>query len=29
MSNLFVRMLQQMDIEMDRFGNGNGIVSEV
>jgi len=29
MSNLFVRMLQQMDIETDRFGNSNGIVSEV
>lgn len=29
MSNLFVRMLQQMDIETDRFGNSQGIVSEV
>jgi hypothetical protein len=29
MSNLFVRMLQQLDIDMDRFGNSNGIVSEV
>ena len=29
MSNLFVRMLQQMGIEMDRFGNSNGTLSEV
>lgn len=29
MSNLFVRMLQQMGIEIDRFGNSDGIVSEV
>jgi hypothetical protein len=29
MSNLFVRMLQQIGIEMDRFGNSNGTMSEV
>lgn len=29
MSNLFVRMLQQMDIEMDRFGNSSGVLSEI
>jgi Protein of unknown function (DUF1552) len=29
LSNLFVRMLQQMGLEMDRFGSSNGIISEV
>ena len=29
LSNLFVRMLQQMGLEMDRFGSSTGIVSEV
>lgn len=29
MSNLFVRMLQQMGIETDQFGNSNGVLSEV
>lgn len=29
LSNLFVRMLQQMGIEMDRFGSSTGILSEV
>lgn len=29
LSNLFVRMLQQMDLETDSFGASNGIVSEV
>jgi hypothetical protein len=29
LSNLFVRMLQQMGIEMDRFGSSTGTVSEV
>jgi hypothetical protein len=29
MSNLFVRMLQQMGIEMDRFGSSTGVLSEV
>jgi hypothetical protein len=28
-SNLFVRMLQQMSIEMDRFGSSTGTLSEV
>jgi hypothetical protein len=29
LSNLFVRMLQQMDIGMDRFGSSTGTLSEV
>ncbi|MGE3809293.1 MAG: DUF1552 domain-containing protein [Gemmataceae bacterium] len=29
MSNLFVRMLRQMDIDVDRFGNSNGTLSEI
>jgi hypothetical protein len=29
LSNLFVRMLQQMGIEMDRFGSSTGVLSEV
>lgn len=29
LSNLFVRMLQQMDIEMDKFGSSTGMISEV
>ncbi len=29
LSNLFVRMLQQMGIEMDRFGSSTGTLSEV
>jgi hypothetical protein len=29
MSNLFVRMLQQMDIESDQFGSSTGSVSEI
>jgi hypothetical protein len=29
MSNLFVRMLQQMGIEMDRFGSSTGVLNEV
>jgi hypothetical protein len=29
LSNLFVRMLQQMDIDMDRFGSSTGSISEV
>lgn len=29
LSNLFVRMIQQMDIEADTFGASNGVVSEV
>ena len=29
LSNLFVRMLQQMDIEMDKFGASTGVLSEV
>jgi hypothetical protein len=29
LSNLFVRMLQQMGIESDRFGSSTGILSEV
>jgi hypothetical protein len=29
LSNLFVRMLQQMGIEMDRFGSSTGTISEV
>jgi hypothetical protein len=29
LSNLFVRMLQQMGIEMDRFGSSTGVISEV
>ena len=28
-SNLFVRMIQQMDIEMDKFGASDGVLSEV
>jgi hypothetical protein len=28
-SNLFVRMMQQMDLEVDTFGASNGVVSEV
>ncbi len=29
LSNLFVRMLQQMGIEVDRFGTSTGTLSEV
>ena len=29
LSNLFVRMLQQHDIETDRFGTSTGVLSEV
>lgn len=29
LSNLFVRMLQQMGIEVDRFGSSTGVLSEV
>ena len=29
LSNLFVRMLQQMGLEMDRFGSSTGVISEV
>ncbi len=29
MSNLFVRMLQQMGLEMDKFGSSTGVLSEV
>jgi hypothetical protein len=29
LSNLFVRMLQQMGIEMDRFGSSTGTITEV
>ena len=29
LSNLFVRMLQHMDIEAERFGASTGVVSEV
>ena len=29
LSNLFVRMLHQMGIEMDRFGSSTGVISEV
>jgi hypothetical protein len=29
LSNLFVRMMQQMGIEMDRFGSSTGVLSEV
>jgi hypothetical protein len=29
LSNLFVRMLQQMGIEMDRFGSGTGTLGEI
>jgi hypothetical protein len=29
LSNLFVRMLRQMDIDLDRFGSSDGVVSEV
>lgn len=29
LSNLFVRMLRQMDIELDRFGSSTGMISEV
>jgi hypothetical protein len=29
LSNLFVRMLQQMGIEMERFGSSTGTLSEV
>ena len=29
LSNLFVRMLQQMGLEMDRFGSSTGVLSEV
>jgi len=29
LSNLFVRMLQQVGIEMDRFGSSTGVLSEV
>jgi hypothetical protein len=29
LSNLFVRMLHQMDIETDRFGTSTGTLSEV
>ncbi len=29
LSNLYVRMLQQMNIEMDRFGSSTGVLSEV
>jgi hypothetical protein len=29
LSNLFVRMLQQMGIELDRFGSSTGVLSEV
>ena len=29
LSNLFVRMLQQMGIEMDRFGSSTGALGEV
>ena len=29
LSNLFVRMLQQMDIEAESFGASKGVVSEV
>jgi hypothetical protein len=29
LSNLFVRMLQQLGIEMDRFGSSTGVLSEV
>jgi hypothetical protein len=29
LSNLFVRMLQQMGLEMDRFGSSTGTLSEV
>lgn len=29
LSNLFVRVLQQMGIERDRFGDSNGVISEV
>jgi hypothetical protein len=28
-SNLFVRMMQQMDLEVDQFGASNGVVSEI
>jgi hypothetical protein len=29
LSNLFVRMLQQMGLEMDRFGSSTGVIGEV
>jgi hypothetical protein len=29
LSNLFVRMLQQMDIEADSFGASTGVISEI
>ena len=29
LSNLFVRMVQQMGIEMDRFGSSTGMLGEV
>ena len=28
-SNLFVRMMQQMDLEVNSFGASNGVLSEV
>jgi hypothetical protein len=29
LSNLFVRMLQQMGVEMDRFGSSTGTLGEI
>jgi hypothetical protein len=29
LSNLFVRMLQQMGLEMEKFGSSTGMISEV